>query len=103
MELNKENWENEVRSYNDVIVVDFWADWCMPCKMFEPVFKELANEMKDIKFGKLNVDKNQKIAEEHRIMSIPTIIIFKNGKEVKRLIGFQPKERLKKEIQEVLE
>ena len=72
-------------------VVDFYATWCGPCKMFGPIFEEAANE-KNINFVKLDVDKHSDVAREYGVMSIPTIILFKNGKEVKRFTGFMSKD-----------
>ena len=72
-------------------VVDFYATWCGPCKMFAPVFEEVANEV-DMKFVKIDVDNYSDIAREYGVMSIPTVILFRNGKEVKRNVGFMSKE-----------
>lgn len=102
MELNKENWAEEVTNSEGLVVVDFWAEWCGPCKMLEPVFEKLENEMPEIKFGRLNVDNNQETAAAYGIMSIPTIVVFKNGEAVKKITGLKPKEAFKKEIEEVM-
>lgn len=75
-------------------VVDFYATWCGPCEMFGPVFEEVANES-DINFIKVDVDKHEEITREYAVMSIPTVILFKNGKEVKRNIGYLTKDELK--------
>lgn len=75
----------------DVAVVDFYANWCGPCKMFAPIFEEVSNDY-DINFIKIDVDNYQDIAREYGVMSIPTIILFKDGKEVKRNTGFMSKE-----------
>jgi thioredoxin 1 len=81
----------------DTIVVDCWAPWCGPCRMVGPVIDELAKEMQGkIVFGKLNVDENPGTSQRHNIMSIPTLLIFKNGKLVDQLVGAYPKEELKK-------
>lgn len=74
-------------------VVDFYATWCGPCKMFGPVFEEVATNM-DINFVKIDVDKNSDIAREYGVMTIPTVILFKDGKEVKRNIGFMSNDEL---------
>lgn len=76
-------------------VVDFYATWCGPCKMFGPIFEEVSNSS-DINFIKLDVDKSREIAREYGVMTIPTIILFKDGKEVKRYTGFIPKEEFMK-------
>lgn len=75
----------------DSAVVDFYATWCGPCKMFSPIFEETANEI-DMNFVKIDVDNNSDIARDYGVMSIPTVILFKDGKEVKRNVGFMSKE-----------
>lgn len=80
------------------VVVDFFATWCGPCKMLSPVMDEISNELSDINFYKVDVDKNEDIAREYGIMSIPTIIIFENGKVVNTLIGLRSKTELKEVI-----
>lgn len=80
-------------------VVDFYATWCGPCKMFGPIFEEIASE-KEMNFIKVDVDKNPEIAREYGVMTIPTIILFEKGTEIKRYIGFMPKEELIKFIDE---
>lgn len=93
----------EEKEFNKIIkegnvIVDCYADWCGPCKMISPIMDTLSEEIKNYKFYKLNVDESEKISRQYGIMSIPTILIFKEGKEIKRIIGFKPKEELKKEI-----
>ena len=91
--LTDENFKKEVLEANLPVLVDFFADWCAPCKMAGPVIEELAKEYEGkIKVGKINIDENQKISEKYGILSIPTVIIFKNGEEVKRQVGFVGKE-----------
>ena len=102
MELNESNWEKEVKEYKGVVIIDFWAEWCGPCKMFEPIFEELEKEMPNVKFGRLNVDENQSIAMMYGIMSIPTTSIFKDGEEIKRFIGVQPKQIIKEELEKAI-
>ncbi|MBR3720144.1 MAG: thioredoxin [Clostridia bacterium] len=92
VKLNKDNFETEVKESNKVVLVDFYADWCGPCKMMSPVIDEIAKEVgENIKICKLNVDEAQDIAIEYGVMSIPTLIIFKAGNEVNKLIGLQSK------------
>ena len=82
-----------------LVVVDCWAPWCAPCRMVAPILEELAREYAGrISFGKLNVDENQSVALEHQIMSIPTLLVFKNGKLVDRIIGAMPKKILEPKI-----
>lgn len=81
------------------ILVDFWAEWCMPCKMMAPVLNDLANELPEGYFvGKLNVEKDQKTAQKYNVRNIPTLILFKDGKEINRFVGVKTKEFLKKEM-----
>jgi thioredoxin 1 len=84
----------------EFIVADFYADWCGPCKMIAPFFKEISEEIPDIAFVKINVDENETLATELNVMSIPTIIILKNGVEVERKVGFTTKPALKSWILE---
>ena len=88
--LNFENFDNEIQ--NGTVLVDFYADWCGPCKMIAPFVEEIANERTDITVGKVNVDESGAIAVKYGIASIPTLIVFKDGKEHARLIGYRPKE-----------
>lgn len=100
--LTDQNFEAEVLKSDIPVLVDFWAVWCQPCKIVDPVIHELAGEYAGkIKVGKLNVDENQ-VAGDFNVMSIPTIMLFKNGQPVKSVIGAQPKENFKKAIDEVL-
>jgi thioredoxin 1 len=89
---------------NPVCVVDFWAPWCGPCKMVAPAIDELAKEYKGkIAFGKLNIDENNKKAGEYGVMSIPTLILVKDGKIVDKIIGALPKQRIKDRIDSLLQ
>jgi len=91
-----QNFEKEVLESKIPVLVDFWAEWCMPCRMVTPIVDELAREFEGkIKVGKLNVDENPQTASKYGILSIPTLMIFKNGEAVSRLMGVQPKEVLK--------
>ena len=82
------------RIANGLTVVDFYADWCGPCKMLAPVLEQVDKELEDVNFVKVNVDENEDITRQFGIMSIPTLIIFKDGEQVAQTMGFQPKERL---------
>ena len=91
------NFDQEVISSKGKTVVDFWAPWCGPCKMFGPIFESASNMRDDIKFCKLNVDlDNKNISKDFKVMSIPTTILFEDGKEVKRNIGFLNEDDLNK-------
>ena len=95
IKFNSENFEEEVLKSEKPVLVDFYADWCGPCNAMAPVIEELATELDGkAKVGKINVDDNPDIAVEYNVMSIPTLIIFKNGKEEKRLVGLRDKEEL---------
>lgn len=93
--LNLESFEKEVLNSEIPVLVDFYADWCGPCKMMAPIIEELAQELKGkAKIGKINVDQNQELAMKYRVMSIPTLVIFKDGKEFKRFVGVTDKKEL---------
>ena len=97
--LTKENFKEKVLDSNVPVLVDFYADWCGPCKMMAPIVEKLAEELEGkAKVGKINVDENQDLAMEYNIMSIPTILIFKNGKEAKRFIGLRDRNELLNEL-----
>lgn len=91
-ELNNTSFADAI-NVSKPVVVDFWAAWCMPCKVFAPVFEELSSELGDIAdFGKVNIDENNDLASKYGITSIPTLVVFKDGEEVDRLIGVNPKD-----------
>ena len=95
IKLSTENFEKEVLKSEKPVLVDFYADWCGPCNAMAPVIEELAKELEGkVKVGKINVDENPDIAVEYNVMSIPTLIVFKNGKEEKRLVGLRNNEEL---------
>ena len=98
-----QNFEDEVIKNEQPVLVDFWAPWCAPCRIVSPIIEELAKEYEGkLKVGKVNVDENQNSASRFGIMSIPSILIFKNGQPVKTMIGAQSKENFKKGIDEIL-
>lgn len=97
------DFQQQVLDSSKPVLVDFWATWCNPCQMIAPIVEQVANEFVDtLKVVKLDVDANQRSAMNFGVQSIPTLIIFKDGKEAKRLVGFMPKERLAGEVQKVI-
>ena len=97
IKVTNENF-NELISRENTTLIDFYADWCGPCRMLGPVIEEIANEKKDLNVAKLNVDTLKDLANQFGVRSIPTMIVFKNGKEIKRLVGFLPKEQILERI-----
>ena len=89
--INKNNFQNEVMNSDKTVLLDFWAPWCAPCRMVVPVIEEIAGERPDIKVGKINVDEQPELASEFSIMSIPTLVVMKNGKIVQQVSGARPK------------
>lgn len=103
LEVTKENFEKEVSQSSKPVLVDFWAPWCMPCKILAPTVEKLAQDLAGkIKVAKLNVDEAPEIATELSIMNIPTLILFKNGKEISRMIGVNSKEAIAAKINSIL-
>lgn len=97
------NFEKEVLQSKSLVIMDFFAEWCMPCRMMAPIFERLSEEYKkNVKFCKINTDENQKLAEEFKIQGIPTLIIVKGNKELKRMVGFCPEDLLRQEIDKVV-
>lgn len=95
LKINEGNFEEEVLKSEKMVLVDFYADWCGPCRMMSPIIDEIAEELKEsVKVGKINVDENQELAIKYDVMSIPTIIIFKNGMPVKTFLGVTDKNEI---------
>ena len=89
--INKNNFQNEVMNSNKPVLLDFWAPWCAPCRMVAPTVEEIASGRVDIKVGKINVDEQPELANKFGIMSIPTLVVMKNGKIVQRVSGVRSK------------
>lgn len=103
LEVNTDNFKTEIINSDKPVLADFWADWCMPCKMMSPVMDELAKDYEGkVKFAKVNVDDNPELATDLQILSIPAFILFKKGKELTRITGINPKEHIKREIDTAL-
>lgn len=101
--LNSSNFNEEIMNTDKLVLIDFFATWCGPCKMLSPIISEIANEYSgSIKVCKVNVDENQDLALKYNVMSIPTLIFLKNGKVVKSSVGFCPKSELNKIINDLL-
>ena len=89
--INQSNFQNEVMNSDKPVLLDFWAPWCGPCRMVVPIVEEIARERSDIKVGKINVDENPGLAGQFGVMSIPTLVVMKNGKIVNKFMGAKPK------------
>ena len=95
IEITEQNFEQEVLKSDIPVLVDFWAAWCGPCRMQGPIVDELAEEISSVKFAKLDVDTNGRLAQQYGVMNIPTLLVFKNGKVAGSAVGLQSKEGLK--------
>ncbi len=97
--ITKDNFDNEITNCEKTVMVDFWADWCGPCKMLAPTISEIAEEFSDtVKVCKVNVDEQPELADEFGITSIPTVIVFKNGEMSDSSVGYVPKSKLEQMI-----
>lgn len=91
LKITKANFQTEVLDAKGTVLVDFWADWCGPCKMIGPIIDEIAEERTDIKVGKVNVDEEPELASQFKVMSIPALLVFKDGKMTTQSLGAKPK------------
>jgi len=92
LEINTENFDNEVKSHNGIVVVDFFANWCGPCRKLAQILEEVETELASkVKFAKINTDENLEMAKQYQVSGLPTLMIFKNGEAVERLVGLMPK------------
>jgi thioredoxin 1 len=97
-DVTDNNFQAEVLESETPVLVDFWAPWCGPCRIIAPSLEELNDEIENLRVVKLNVDENQQTAAQYEVMSIPTLIVFKNGQPAKKIIGAMPKKRLEAEL-----
>lgn len=96
LKITSENYENEVLNSDKTVLIDFYADWCGPCRMMSPIIDEIADEMGEkVKVGKINVDENQDLAMKYSVMSIPTILVIRGGNVAKTFVGVTDKEEIK--------
>lgn len=101
--LTDDNFKSEVLDYKGVVIVDFWAEWCMPCRIVAPIIEEIAEEMGDkVKVGKLNVDQNPQTSMKYQVTGIPTLLILKDGEVVDRYVGVTPKGTLTEALKTAL-
>ena len=96
--LTQENFQTEVLDAKGTVLVDFWAAWCGPCRMLSPVVDEVAAELSEVKVGKVNIDEQPDLAAQFDVMSIPTLVVFKDGKAVNQSVGVIPKEAILKMV-----
>ena len=101
-DVTDSNFQAEVLESEQPTLVDFWAPWCGPCRMVAPVLEEIAGEREGLRIAKLNVDENQQTAAQYQVISIPTMILFKNGQEAKKIVGAYPKKKLEAELEPAL-
>ena len=94
IKITNKNFENEVLNSDKPVLIDFWASWCAPCRMVAPVLEEISGEVTDVKIGKVNIDEENDLAIKYKVMSIPTLILFKNGKAEKTMVGAKPKDAI---------
>lgn len=94
IKINKENFASEVLNSNKAVLLDFYADWCGPCRMVGPIVSEIANERSDVKVGKINVDEQPELAAQFQVMSIPMLAVIKNGKLENQVVGYRSKEQI---------
>jgi len=96
--INESEFNNKLQEKDKILLVDFWAEWCKPCKMLTPILEKLDEEIKEVEFVEINVDENRTLADNYSIGSIPTLLILKNGEVINKIVGFKPEVIIKNEI-----
>lgn len=92
--ITKDNFKEEVLEAKGTVLIDFWASWCGPCRMLAPIVDEVAEKHPEVKIGKINVDEEEELAQQFNVMSIPTLMVFRNGKKIQESVGMVPKEQI---------
>lgn len=92
--ITKDNFDAEVLKAKGTVLIDFWASWCGPCRMLSPVVDEVADEHADVKVGKINIDEEPELAQQFDVMSIPTLMVFRDGEKIRESVGVVPKEQI---------
>lgn len=100
LQITKNNFDTEVMNSEKPVLIDFWASWCGPCKMLSPVVDEISEETTDVKVGKVNVDEQPELARQFGVMSIPTLVLIKDGKVAEQSVGVKPKDTILKMIKQ---
>ncbi|MDP0494429.1 MAG: thioredoxin [Fusobacterium sp. JB021] len=98
LKITKDNYEKEVLNSKTPVLIDFWANWCMPCRMLGPIIEEISEKNIDVKICKIDIDEEMELAQKFQVMSIPTLVYVKEGKEEKRTVGVRPKEEIEEMI-----
>ncbi|MGB0405167.1 MAG: thioredoxin [Fusobacterium sp.] len=98
LKITKDNYEKEVLNSKTPVLIDFWANWCMPCRMLGPIIEEISEKNVDVKICKIDIDEEMELAQKFQVMSIPTLVYVKEGKEEKRIVGVRPKEEIEEMI-----
>lgn len=94
VKITKDNFEKEVINSEKPVLLDFWAAWCGPCRMVSPIIDEIASELPSVKVGKINIDEESELANQFRVMSIPTLVVMKNGNIINKSVGLKPKKEI---------